>query len=185
MSTEYLIQPLISKVEINNTQVRVPHYKKSGRGTDRKCINITDKVKQKHRATRTTTGDDATAVKSPADSHVGPAVVPRLGLPVLRAQTDGQLEGRGEHHVGHHTQQTWQRQETGNETRRMPPLPLLATWWQRCVSCVTRCKSWCRKQPSFTSFSCLLILMTVFHLSSVAARDGKQCGTFCKSPQKK
>lgn len=52
------------------------------------------------------------------NSHVGPAVVPRLRLPVLWAQTDSQLEGCGEHHVGHHTQQTWQKREATRGERQ-------------------------------------------------------------------
>lgn len=52
------------------------------------------------------------------NSHVGPAVVPCLRLPVLWAQTDSQLEGCGEHHVGHHTQQAWQKREATRGERQ-------------------------------------------------------------------
>ena len=45
------------------------------------------------------------------NSHVRPAVVPRLRFPVLWAQTDSQLESSGEHHVGHHPQQTCHTEE--------------------------------------------------------------------------
>lgn len=72
------------------------------------------------------------------NSHVGPAVVPCLRLPVLWAQTDSQLEGCGEHHVGHHTQQTWQtqRRQEVRDRERDPDILLrlhfssVTTWWQ-------------------------------------------------------
>lgn len=55
-----------------------------------------------------TTDSGSQNVELHVNSHVGPAVVPGLRFPVFWAQADGQLEGCGEHHVCHHTQQTWQ-----------------------------------------------------------------------------
>lgn len=60
----------------------------------------------------------AQSLQHDVNLHVGPAVVPRLRLPVLWAQTDRQLEGCGEHHVGHHTQQAWRAENTRLELDR-------------------------------------------------------------------
>lgn len=71
------------------------------------------------------------------NSHVGPAVIPCLRFPVLWAQTDSQLEGCGEHHVGHHPQQTW-KTGRGGDNRWEPQISVslvllqffsVTMWW--------------------------------------------------------